>query len=67
MSDWCIKLPGHLKPIVEEQARADYMPAPDYVRQLVQRALFEKQMAQSRQQQEIQRGFVPAVMGGSAT
>lgn len=52
MSDWCIKLPGHLKPIVEEQARADYMPAPDYVRQLVQRALFEKQMAQSRQQQK---------------
>jgi hypothetical protein len=49
MSDWCIKLPGHLKPIIEEQARADYVPAPDYVRQLVQRVVFEKQIAQSRQ------------------
>ena len=23
MSDWCIKLPGHIKPIIEEQARAE--------------------------------------------
>ena len=43
MSDWCIKLPGHIKSVVEKQARAEYMPAPDYVRQLVQRAVFEKQ------------------------
>ena len=50
MSDWCIKLPGHIKPIIEEQARANYMPAPDYVRQLVQRAVFESQMTRPRQQ-----------------
>ncbi len=50
MSDWCIKLPGHLKPIIEEQARADYVPAPDYVRQLVQRAVFGKQMKRSQPQ-----------------
>ena len=52
MSDWCIKLPGHLKPIIEEQARADYVPAPDYVRQLVSRAVFERQTVRSRQQQK---------------
>lgn len=52
MNDWVVKLPGRIRPVVEEMAREDYLPATDYVRALVQRAVFEKQLARKQQQRE---------------
>ena len=52
MNDWTLKLPGRLRPQVDELAKAEFLTPPQFVRQLVQRAVFERQMAKSRQQQK---------------
>ena len=49
-NSWTLKLPGRLRAQVDEMAKPEFLPTPEFVRQLVQRALFEKQMARSRQQ-----------------
>jgi hypothetical protein len=51
MNDWTLKLPGRLRPQVDELARAEFLTPPQFVRQLVQRAIFEKQLALSRKPQ----------------
>jgi hypothetical protein len=50
MNDWTLKLPGCLRPQVDELARAEFLTPPQFVRQIVQRAVFEKQLERSRQQ-----------------
>ena len=52
MNDWTLKMPTHLRPAVDELAREAFLPTPEYVRQLVQRAVFERQLERGKAKRE---------------
>jgi len=49
MNDIVVKIPGRLRPTIEQIAREEFIPIPDLVRSLVQKAIFQRQIEQTRQ------------------
>jgi hypothetical protein len=52
MNDWTLKLPSRIRPALEEIAREEFVPVPDLVRQLVQKAILARQLERSKKQQQ---------------
>ena len=50
MNDWPVKLPSRIKPAIEQIAREEFLPVPELVRQLVQKALLQHQLQQGLRQ-----------------
>jgi hypothetical protein len=48
MNDWTLKLPSRIRPALEEIAREEFVPVPDLVRQLVQKAILQRQIERKR-------------------
>jgi hypothetical protein len=46
--DFAVKFPGRLRSSIEEVAREEFLPFPETVRALVQRALFQRQLERKR-------------------
>jgi hypothetical protein len=51
MNDWVVKLPGRIRPTIEKIAAEEFIPAPTLVRQLVERAIFQRQLERARKQE----------------
>ena len=50
MNDWPVKLPSRIRPAIEQIAREEFLPVPDLVRQLVEKAVSQRQLERGRQQ-----------------
>jgi hypothetical protein len=50
---WVVRLPSRIKPVIDELASEAFLPAPDYVRALVQRVVLDQQI--KRRQREDQK------------
>jgi hypothetical protein len=50
--DWAVKLPGRIRPAIEKIAQEEFIPAPDVVRAIVQRAVFQRELEKARQMRE---------------
>ena len=48
--DFVVKFPGRLRSAIENVAREEFLPVPDTVRQLVQKAMVQRQIERRRQQ-----------------
>jgi hypothetical protein len=46
-----VKLPSRIRPQLEKIAAEEFLPVPTLVRQLVERAIFERQFERSKRQQ----------------
>jgi hypothetical protein len=46
--DFVVKFPGRLRSQIEEVARQEFLPVPDTVRQLVQKAMVQRQLERSK-------------------
>jgi hypothetical protein len=52
MNDWTLKLPSRIRPALEEIAREEFVPVPDLVRQLVQKAILQRQIERKRREDQ---------------
>ncbi len=52
MNDLVVKFPPRMRSQIEEIAREEFVPVPDTIRALVQRAIFQRQLDRARQQRE---------------
>ena len=52
MNDWTLKLPSRIRPALEQIAAEECLPTPDLVRQIVQKAIFERQLERNKKQQD---------------
>ena len=50
--DFVVKFPGRLRSAIEDVAREEFLPVPDTVRQLVQRAMMQRQIDRTKRQRD---------------
>jgi hypothetical protein len=48
MNDWPVKLPGHLRPAIQQIAKEEFLPVPEVIRAMVQKAVFQRQLERSK-------------------
>jgi hypothetical protein len=52
MNDWPVKLPTRIRSQLEQIAAEEFIPVPTLVRQLVERAIFQRQLERKRRQEQ---------------
>jgi hypothetical protein len=52
VSDLVVKFPSRMRGSIEQEARAEFLPVPDFVRSVVERAIFERRLRKQRQDQK---------------
>jgi hypothetical protein len=50
MNDFAVKFPGRLRSPIEQIASEQFLPVPDLVRSMVQKAIFQHQLERGRKQ-----------------